>query len=112
MYFLSDHGENLFDTTDRKFLHGYETPSKYELEIPLFTWYSNSYKENYPVIIKHLMNNSNKKIMATNTFHTILDIANINLPDFKYKESFANKKFDTLQKRSVYNVNKAILNID
>jgi len=112
MYFLSDHGENLFDTTDRKFLHGYETPSKYELEIPLFTWYSNGYKENYPVIIKHLMNNSNKKIMATNTFHTILDIANINLPDFKYKESFANKKFDTLQKRSVYNVNKAILNID
>ena len=112
MYFLSDHGENLFDTKDRKFLHGYETPTKYELEIPLFTWYSDNYKNNYPAIVNHLIQNSDKKIMGTNTFHTILDMANISLPDFKYNESFANKKFDTLQERNVYTVNRAIIHID
>ena len=112
MYFLSDHGENLFDTKDRKFLHGYENPTKYELEIPLFTWYSDNYKNNYPAIVNHLIQNSDKKIMGTNTFHTILDMANISLPDFKYNESFANRKFDTLQERNVYTVNRAIIHID
>ena len=112
MYFLSDHGENLFDTTEQKFLHGYETPTKYELEIPLFIWYSKSYKENYPAVIKNLIHNRNQKLMATNTFHTVLDMANISFPDFNYKESFANKEFDTLQKRNVYTVNKTIISID
>ena len=112
MYYISDHGENLFDTTERKFLHGYEKPTKYELEIPLFIWHSNNYKENYPNVINNLVKNNDKKIMATNTFHTLLDMANIRLPNFNYKKSFANKKFDTLQKRTIYTVNKTIINID
>ena len=112
MYYISDHGENLFDTKERKFLHGFESPTKYELEIPLIIWHSGSYKNNYPAVIHNLKKNYNKKIMATNTFYTLLDMANIDLPHFNYKKSFANKKFDTLQKRTFYTVNKTIINID
>jgi glucan phosphoethanolaminetransferase (alkaline phosphatase superfamily) len=112
MYFLSDHGENLFDTANRKFLHGYKTPSKYELEIPLFIWYSDAYKENYPAIIDNLLKNNTKRLVSSNTFHTLLDMANIDILDFKFKQSFANKKFDTLQKRTFFTVNKSVINIE
>ena len=112
MYYISDHGENLFDTAEKKLLHAYETPTKYELEIPLFIWYSNTYKQNYPNIIDNLLKNNTKKIMSSDTFHTILNMANIGLPDFNYTKSFASKRFDTLQKRTVYTVNKSIINID
>jgi len=50
--------------------------------------------------------------MSSDTFHTILNMANIGLPDFNYTKSFASKRFDTLQKRTVYTVNKSIINID
>jgi glucan phosphoethanolaminetransferase (alkaline phosphatase superfamily) len=112
MYYISDHGENLFDTAEKKLLHAYQIPTKYELEIPLFIWYSNTYKQNYPDIIDNLLKNNTKKIMTSNTFHTLLNMANIGLPDFNYTKSFANKRFDTLQKRTVYTVNKSIINID
>ena len=98
MYFLSDYGENLFDIAERKFLHGYETPTKHELETPLFTWSSDNFKQSYSDVIYNLLHHLDKKIMATNTFHTILEMANIHLPYFNYKENFAHKKMDTLHK--------------
>ena len=70
MYYISDHGENLFDTAEKKLLHAYETPTKYELEIPLFIWYSNTYKQNYPNIIDNLLKNNTKKIMSSTRIAT------------------------------------------
>jgi glucan phosphoethanolaminetransferase (alkaline phosphatase superfamily) len=112
MYYISDHGENLFDTKDQKLLHGFETPSKFEIEIPLFIWISDKYKSIYSNKYTFLNKNINSKIATINTFNTLLDMSNISYPNFKEQISFANKKFDTLQKRTFYSVNKSIIDID
>ncbi|QTD37792.1 phosphoethanolamine transferase [Polaribacter batillariae] len=112
MYYISDHGENLFDTDANKILHGFETPSKYEIEIPLFIWTSSKYNKLYSEKRKNLSNNINRKIASVNTFQTILDMSHISYPNFENQKSFAHKKFDTLQKRTFYTVNKTVLKID
>ncbi len=112
MYYISDHGENLFDTEDNKILHGFETPSKFEIEIPLFIWTSKKYNNLYSEKTENLNKNINHKISSINTFQTILDMSNISYPNFKKQKSFANKKFDTLQKRTFYTVNKTVLKLD
>ncbi|QTE23589.1 phosphoethanolamine transferase [Polaribacter cellanae] len=112
MYYISDHGENLFDTEDGKILHGFETPSKFEIKIPLFIWTSKKYNHKYSEKIENLNKNINQKISSANTFQTILDLSHISYPNFEKQQSFANKKFDTLQKRTFYTVNKTVLKLD
>jgi glucan phosphoethanolaminetransferase (alkaline phosphatase superfamily) len=47
MYYISDHGENLYDDESNKLLHAFINPTKYELEIPLLIWNSNEYNQIY-----------------------------------------------------------------
>mgnify|MGYP000058899687 CR=1 FL=1 len=112
LFYISDHGENLFDTEKNKLLHGYEIPTKFETEIPLLIWTSNKYNLNHPKIIESLHKNTNNKIATTNTFYTLSDMSNITYPNFEKQHSFANKKFDTLQERFFYSVNKSVLKLD
>ena len=112
MYYISDHGENLFDNNQKKLLHGFENPTKFEVEIPLFIWTSNEYNLNYPNKIKELHENIENKIATVNTFYTLLDMSNISYPDFEKNKSFADKKFDTLQEHLFFNVNKSVIKLD
>ncbi|NVK52670.1 MAG: phosphoethanolamine transferase [Flavobacteriaceae bacterium] len=112
LFYISDHGENLYDTNEHLFLHGQLNPTKYELNIPLFIWLSKQYQEEYPIKTTILKENKSKKIASTNSFHTILDLSNITYPTEKLFKSFANKKFDSLQKRYFYRIDKTILKLD
>ena len=112
MYYISDHGENLFDTEDKKLLHGFENPSKYETEIPLLIWTSKKYNNNFIDKYDNLKKNTDRKIATTNTFFTLLNMSNITYSNFEQQKSFANKEFDSLQKRTFYSVNKSIIKID
>lgn len=98
MYYISDHGENLFDDEKRLFMHGFSNPSKYELEIPLIVWYSKEYKKKYPVKINELINNKNLKITGYDTFDTLLDLANIYYKGESGEKSFSNPSY----KESLY----------
>ena len=48
MYYVSDHGENLYDDKNELLMHGYMKPTKYVVDVSLIIRYSNSY------IKKHL----------------------------------------------------------
>jgi hypothetical protein len=50
--------------------------------------------------------------MSTNTFHTILDLANISYPNENLSLSFSNDKFDSLSQRLFYRTNKTILKLN
>jgi glucan phosphoethanolaminetransferase (alkaline phosphatase superfamily) len=112
MYYISDHGENLFDTNKKKLLHGFEVPTKFETEIPLLIWTSDKYNINYPKKTEALHKNINDKIATINTFYTLLDLGNVTYPNFELHKSFANQKFDTLQESSFFTVNKSVLKLD
>lgn len=112
MYYISDHGENLYDDNSEKILHAYINPTKYELEIPLFIWNSKAYQQTYSSKVVNLQRNKYKKLMSTNTFHTVLDLANISYPTQKLSESFSSITFDSLKPRFFYRTNKSILKLN
>ncbi len=112
MYYISDHGENLYDDDREYLMHGLVNPTKYEIEIPLFVWKSDQYTNNYLIKSQVLEQNRNSRISTVNTFHTLLDLANITYKDERLSKSFANKQFDSLQIRYLLQTNKKVLKLD
>ncbi|MBJ2173036.1 phosphoethanolamine transferase [Aureibaculum sp. A20] len=112
LYYISDHGENLYDDEDNKLLHGFINPTKYEIEVPLIVWTSDEYNKNYPQKIKNLKRNQHLKISSTNSFHTLLDMANIYYPSEKLKFSFADSVFNKNQNRYLYKTNGEVLKLE
>ena len=112
MYYLSDHGENLYDDSRNFLMHGQPIPTKYEIDIPLIIWTSNEYKMAYATKTEILKSHQNSRISTVNTFHTLLDLANIGYKNENLKLSFANEKFDSLQPRYVLTPNKEVIQVD
>jgi glucan phosphoethanolaminetransferase (alkaline phosphatase superfamily) len=96
--FLSDHGEDLFDANPAKIdYHLSESPIT--LRVPLFIWTSELYRELYPRKHQALLKNRRKKIGGDNTFHTLLDIANVGIIKEDATKSLAGFSFrDSEQK--------------
>lgn len=112
LYYISDHGENLYDDSSNKLMHAYINPTKYELEVPLILWRSEEYKDHYSIKDSVLQNSTAKKIQSINTFHTLLDLANIGYPTQDISRSFSSAKFDTLANRTFYRTDKTVMEID
>ncbi|MGQ1947971.1 phosphoethanolamine transferase [Geofilum sp. OHC36d9] len=86
MMYLSDHGENLYDDKKELFLHGTPDPSAYELEIPMFVWYSDNYDQN---VINRLNQVKDEKLSSEIVFHTLSDLGG-------FKTKLHNLKYDLL----------------
>jgi len=112
LYYISDHGENLYDDDSDKLMHAYINPTKYEIEIPLFIWNSKPYQVQYPDKITSLLSHTTKRIQTINTFHTLLDLANISYPMENLMKSFSSIQFDTVPKTTFYRTDKTVLKID
>ncbi|TVZ55173.1 glucan phosphoethanolaminetransferase (alkaline phosphatase superfamily) [Lutibacter sp. Hel_I_33_5] len=112
LYYISDHGENLYDDDRNKLLHGFNKPTKYEIDIPLVIWLSKKYKNQYKEKAFQLLFNKNSQISTVNTFHTLLNMSNIKYRTEDLKQSFANKMFDSIQSRYFYTADKNIIKLD
>lgn len=112
LYYISDHGENLYDDSSNKLMHAYINPTKYEIEVPLIIWSSEGYKVQYPDKKKTLYDARSRKIQTVNTFHTLLDLANIYYPKQNLSKSFGSTQFDSLAHRTFYRTDKTILKLD
>lgn len=88
MFYLSDHAESLFENGN--LLHGGK-PNYYSMHIPLIIWYSDIYKENNPDKVTNLKNNQFKKVSASVTFHSLLDLAGITLDGENRNKSIASE---------------------
>ena len=78
VYYISDHGENLFDDHQNLSQHAYAKPSKYIAHVPFFIWYSDALKATQPEQIKNLEANIHKKASSQNVFYTYLNMTGIN----------------------------------
>ena len=107
--FISDHAENLYDNGSHLIFHGSETPPVLEVHVPLFIWTSSLYNEIHPGKLNALKANANKKVSASNIFHSTLDIAGINYPGEKPEKSIASDSFKEDNVRYVYSANKEII---
>ena len=108
--YISDHGENLYDNGSHLIFHGSKTPPEKEVHVPLFVWTSTHYNTTHPSKTNALKANANKKISASNIFHSILDIADIYYPEENLEKSIVSDSFKEDSIRYVYTANKEVIN--
>lgn len=111
LYYISDHGENLYDDDSNKLMHAYINPTKYEIEVPLILWYSNPYKKEYPAKVASLLTNTKHPVQTINTFHTLLHLANIEYPAQDLTKSLGSKTLDTIAPYYFYRTDKTVQTI-
>lgn len=95
LMYSSDHGEDIFDGNCEKSGHGLETARNFE--IASFVWYSNTFAEQYVNKIRFLKQNKNRKLNHTAIFPTLLDAANISIPNDNLEKSIL-KPFDDYER--------------
>ena len=112
MMYLSDHGENIFDTPAQLFGHGSTTPTNFEIKIPFLIWPSHQYKEHYTDKILSLIQNKDKRLSTTNIFYSLLDAANIDCPYQNITKSVFNLNFKEDSIRSVLLPDLSVINFN
>lgn len=81
LLYTSDHGEDIFDDDNMRFLHASAIPSYYQLHVPMLLWTSEEFSEMFPEKSSVITKNKNRFIASSSAcFHTMLDCANIQTP--------------------------------
>jgi len=114
VFYLSDHGENLFDDSKNLSMHGSSTPTKYEYHIPYFIWTSERYRQTSKEKYESLHSNKDKKASSTSTFYTLLDMANIQYKDSSKEliHSLSNSGYQEPKERKLITGSKKIITIE
>lgn len=90
LFYISDHGQTLYDGSCNLAFHGHNT--QYEFHVPAFMWYSDAYQEHFPDKIVQLRLHQKARLSTENVFHSLLDMANIRYPDEKLEWSILSKQ--------------------
>lgn len=94
LYYISDHGENLFDDDRDLFQHEPVKPSIYVAHVPLFIYTSNAYNMIFPEKVSTLKNHINSKISGSDSFNTLANLANLVFKRQDSTQSFASGAFN------------------
>ena len=107
--YTSDHGENIYDDNQNKFLHASPYPSEYELRVPLLAWTSASYRSAYPDIISALRSNSGKCVSTSiSFFHTMLEMGGIKTKNLDLTKSLADREYKVQPRLYINDHNEAV----
>ncbi len=98
MFYLSDHGEDLYDDSRKRVLHSSPSLSYYQLHIPMFLWFSHNYKHLYPEKISQAQAQVQAPLSTNVVFHSLLDLAGV-------KTTYRNDSLSLLSPS--FNVNQA-----
>jgi glucan phosphoethanolaminetransferase (alkaline phosphatase superfamily) len=86
LFYVSDHGENIFDGQCNKSGHGHNTERDYRVASIL--WTSELYNLNYPQKKSLAEQRREQPLMTSNVFHSLLDLAGIEYPAQKLTKSW------------------------
>jgi len=106
--FISDHGENLFDTPDNIVLHGGSKFTEYDFHVPFFVWTSEKYNLQYPAKAENLLRNKDKRLTSGCIFYSLLDMANISFPEQILSKSISSEKLAEDSIRYVINTDMEV----
>lgn len=88
---VSDHGENLFDGACDKSGHGHNT--EFDYRVAALWWGSTKFRSQYQAQVQLLTERRDAPLLTSQTFHTMLDLAQIRYPDERLPQSFASALF-------------------
>ncbi len=99
--YVSDHGENLYDESDRVG-HSYaDQIPKVNLEIPFFVWLSQNYVETDPLKASIIASGTDRPYVTDDLFHSILDLNHIQSHLLEDERSIFSENFNHTRKRIV-----------
>ena len=84
---VADHGENIFDCDCDKSGHGHNT--EYDYRVGALWWGSEQFHQWYAPKVAQLKRAAKLPLMTTQTFHTLLDLAQIGYPQADVSQSYA-----------------------
>ena len=100
LVYISDHGEEMWQSG---FVgHSATNISKWMVEIPMFFWYSNSFKEKYPEKIDKIKSALDKPFMTDDIIHMLLDLADIKTSEYDATRSVINKDYISRKRKIDY----------
>lgn len=78
MLYVSDHGEDIFDDSRKRFLHASPTPTYHQLHVPMLIWMSDRYRECFHDIYDTARRHCHCDVASSETvFDTMLSLAGI-----------------------------------
>lgn len=80
LFYISDHGEDIYDDERERILHSSPSLSYYQLHIPTLFWASARYQALRPDALPTAQANEGKPLSSHITFHTLLDMAGVATP--------------------------------
>lgn len=99
MYYCADHGEDLFDDENGRFLHASPTTTYYQLHVASLAWFSPSYCQQYATKVAAARRNASAPATTHSTFHTMADMASIASPYLRKSASLVSEEYDHNAKR-------------
>ncbi len=87
--YFSDHGEDIFDTTNRKILGHSELANEPMTSIPCILWTSEKYQKQFPAIYQKACKNINTPYNSEDIIHTILTLSGLMNEDIIPDKSLA-----------------------
>ncbi|MBQ9404027.1 MAG: sulfatase-like hydrolase/transferase [Synergistaceae bacterium] len=94
--YISDHGLEIFDTIN---FSGHTSKIASGCEIPFIIWLSEKFAASYPEIEARIASSVNKPYMTDDMIHTVLDIMQIETPEYDPTKSIINPSFDVTRPR-------------
>ena len=101
LFYISDHGEEVYDSID--FVGHGAGADRNVVEIPFLIWISEKFRSEYPELDKRIFESLHRPYMTDDIIHTILDIAGIETPDYEPGRSVINEKFNASRPRIFMN---------
>ena len=83
--FISDHGEEVYDTR-AQFGHGDET-SPWQREVPMVFWMSPAFRANHEALAERIRAARENHWQSDEMIHTLLDVTSVRVPEFDEKKS-------------------------
>ena len=103
MFYLSDHGEELYELSDYNG-HGkalFSSDIRYQLRVPFFIWMSESARKTRPELFERLSQSEHFPIISSDFPHLVLDIAGVSNTFIDKTRSFVSPSYDISKPRIV-----------
>ena len=94
MLYCADHGEDLFDTEEGRFLHATPTVTYYQLHVASLAWFSDRYRRLFNEKVEAARYNEKVPATTYSVFHTVADMASIASPYIDFEASLVSFDYD------------------
>ena len=94
IYYCADHGEDLMDERDCRFLHSSPTVTYYQLHVASLAWFSPLYRKIFADKVTAAVSNSDASATTHSVFHTMADLASISSKYVEREASLVNSQFN------------------